>query len=107
MNNKDIGARIREARKAAGMTQEQLAEANDVSPQYIGQIERGEKLPRLELLLRITHVLGVSLAELMRSENPDAAVSALLGDCTLAERAVMLEMAQAVKKSLRKNYPAA
>ena len=103
----DIGARIREARKAAGMTQEQLAEAVELSPQYVGQVERGCKTPRLETLDRIAHIFGVPLVQLLWSEKTDTAVVALLDDCTDIENAVILEVVQAIKKSLRKNCPSA
>lgn len=39
--NVEIGERIRIARNNANLTQEQLAEMIDVSPQYISDLERG------------------------------------------------------------------
>ena len=96
-----IGEQIRSLRTAAGMTQEQLAEAADLTPQYVGQIERGDRLPRLESLARIVQVFEASPVQML---NEDAVVVALLKDCTSAERAVILEAAKAVKESLRKNY---
>ena len=39
--NIQIGERIRTAREVAGFTQERLAEAIDVSTQYISDLERG------------------------------------------------------------------
>ena len=96
-----IGEQIRSLRTAAGMTQEQLAEAADLTPQYVGQIERGDRLPRLESLARIVQVFEASPVQML---NEDAVVVALLMDCTSAERAVILEAAKAVKESLRENY---
>jgi len=41
--SKDIGAIIKNLRKKANLTQEQLSEKSGVSWPYIGQIERGDE----------------------------------------------------------------
>lgn len=61
MDLKDIGKCIREKRISKKWKQEDLAE----SVQYIGMIERGEKLPRLETFIRIANVLEASADELL------------------------------------------
>ena len=43
-----------------GLRQQDLAEMIDVSVNYVGMIERGEKLPALETLIEIINALGVS-----------------------------------------------
>ena len=55
-----IGARIKAAREKAGMTQEDLAAALEMSPTHISVIERGVKSPKLETLVNIANVLNVS-----------------------------------------------
>ncbi len=55
-----IGANIRNIRLQRKMRQEDLAEKAELSPNYIGAIERGEKIPSLETLLNIINVLNVS-----------------------------------------------
>lgn len=55
-----IGARIRSAREKAGLTQEELAAAIDISPTHISVIERGIKTPKLETLINIANALDVS-----------------------------------------------
>ena len=47
-------------RKANGMSQEDLAEKTGLSANYIGMVERGEKTPSLETLIRIINALQVS-----------------------------------------------
>ena len=42
------------------MRQEDLAEKTDLSPNYIGMVERGEKIPALETFLKIANALEVS-----------------------------------------------
>ena len=55
-----IGARIKAAREKAGMTQEDLAAALEMSPTHISVIERGVKSPKLETLVNIANALNVS-----------------------------------------------
>ena len=65
MDLKDIGKFIREKRISKKWKQEDLAEHTNLSVQYIGMIERGEKLPRLETFIRIANVLEASADELL------------------------------------------
>lgn len=60
-----IGKRIRERRLEKSWSQEQLAEKAGLSPVYIGMIERGEKLPKLETFIRLTNTLETSADKLM------------------------------------------
>ena len=53
---KQVGSRIRQARLAKGMTQEQLAEKVGLSNEWISQLEKGKKLP-LETLMKFASVL--------------------------------------------------
>lgn len=55
-----IGQKVRFYRKAAGLRQEALAEAAGISTNYLGMIERGEKIPSLETFLAIANALSVS-----------------------------------------------
>lgn len=61
-----LGQRIREQRRAKGWTMEQLSEKIEVSPNYVGEIERGGKVPSLETFIRIVEVLEVSADVLIR-----------------------------------------
>lgn len=55
-----IGGQVRSAREEADMTQEQLAEALDVSTQYISDLERGVVGASVSTLRSICVELGVS-----------------------------------------------
>lgn len=57
---KAMGQRITARRKALGMTQEELAEKLDVSPQMISNLELGKKAIRPENLARVCAVLNLS-----------------------------------------------
>ena len=66
MNYIDLGRRIREERQKLNLTQEKLSESINVSTTYIGQIERGERCPTLDTLIKISNSLGVSIDYLLR-----------------------------------------
>ena len=55
-----MGDRIREVRKKQGLTQDQLAERLDVSVEFVGQIERAQKLPSMQVFIKLIEVLNVS-----------------------------------------------
>jgi len=50
---------LAEARKAAGLTQGDLAQAADVSRQTISSIEQGDYNPSTSLALRLSLLLGI------------------------------------------------
>ena len=68
MNQAGIGARIREARLKKKLTQEQLAEKADIGFYYVGEIERGVKLPSLTGFIQIVEALGVTADSLLKDE---------------------------------------
>ncbi len=60
MESLSIGRNIRKYRMAQNLRQEDLAEKTGLSVNYIGAIERGEKLPSLETFIDIANTLNVS-----------------------------------------------
>lgn len=60
MDLSGIGKQIREARLQKSWNQDQLAEKTNLSLAYIGMIERGEKIPKLETFIRIINTLEIS-----------------------------------------------
>ena len=59
--SKIIGRRIRGFRKQKKLSQEALAEKCDLHPTYIGQLERGEKNPTVESVMKIAVGLGIPI----------------------------------------------
>ena len=68
MNNVEIGKKIREARNKSGMTQEMLAEKADIGTVYLGEIERGIKMPRVSVFVKIIEALDISADYVLRDE---------------------------------------
>ncbi|MBT1161491.1 helix-turn-helix transcriptional regulator [Bifidobacterium sp. SO1] len=62
--------KVREYRKAAGMTQQELADAVHVSSRTIISIEKEQYSPSLMLAYRLAQVFGTSIEDLcMLAEN--------------------------------------
>ncbi|GHU04397.1 hypothetical protein FACS1894205_2560 [Alphaproteobacteria bacterium] len=60
---RDLGLRIRSFRRIRSLTQEQLAEAIERTPEAVSNIERGQSLPSLETLERMAAFLGIPLSD--------------------------------------------
>jgi transcriptional regulator with XRE-family HTH domain len=60
-----VGLNVRRLRKAAGLTQEELAHGAEIDTRYVGGIERGEEYPSVAVLGRIAGILGVHPARLL------------------------------------------
>ena len=63
-------------RKKSGLSQEQLAEALNVSRQAISKWEGGSAMPESDKLLALSNYFGVSLDYLLKDGAPDAAPAA-------------------------------
>ncbi len=67
-----VGLRIKAAREGAGLTQEQLSERIDVTPQYVSDLERGVVGISTATLCRLCTELCISADSLLfgsRTEN--------------------------------------
>ena len=62
---RSIGGRIKQRRRAAGMTQEQLAERLFVTVGYVSQLERGISKTNLDMLSKICTILDCDMAYLV------------------------------------------
>ena len=63
------GRRIRAFRKLKGFTQEGFAKRLGVSVSILGEIERGNRMPSLDLLMRIVSLLNISIEDLTPPEE--------------------------------------
>lgn len=106
---KAIGQRIRAKRKAKNITQEKLAEAANLAPNHISNIETGATKLSLPALLQIAILLDTDVNSLLYDNIPsvvqtyDADVKLILDDCNKQERTFLLNMLESTKQLLRKN----
>lgn len=66
---KKLGERIRELRKSAGITQEELGEKAELNYKFIGELERGQVNVSLDSIVRIAEALGVKIGDLFSKEK--------------------------------------
>ena len=109
INFKIIGRRIKEVRKAQGISQEKLAELADLSTQYMSQIETAARKASLTSLVKISNALNVSLDELLYGNRPDrpgemqSELDSILSDCNAYEKRVLYELVVQCRKILKEN----
>ena len=68
MNKAALGQKIRQARKRRGYTQRALAQIADVGGTYLGEVERGMKMPSLNIFIRLIEALDISADYILRDE---------------------------------------
>ena len=76
--NREVGRRVRQAREAAGLTQERFAELIGVSPQNVSCVERGLAGVSLTVLRRMCEILHVSSDTLLLGQSEGNDVEALV-----------------------------
>lgn len=60
MDYRSIGSNIRKIRTQNKLRQEDVAERANLSVNYVGAVERGERLPSLETFIAILNAVGAS-----------------------------------------------
>lgn len=107
MDYKELGQRIKSARLAAGLTQEQLAEIINLSSGHCAHVERGTTKISLPSLVKIANALNTTPDRLLIDNNYNAMpyllaeAQELFEDCDPDEVYIMLHAAAAIKKSIR------
>jgi transcriptional regulator with XRE-family HTH domain len=61
-----LGRALQEVRDKRGLTQEALSLETGVHRNYIGGIERGERSPSVEAIVKLAEALDVTLPDLFR-----------------------------------------
>lgn len=77
---KEMGQRVVARRKQLHLTQEQLAERMDVTPQMISSTELGKKAIRPENLVKLSQALSVSADYLLTGATAEADLLRLSGE---------------------------
>ena len=67
----NVKNRLEEIRKAKGITQEELANALEVSRQTVGSLENGRYNPSIILAFKIARFFGVSIEEVFIYEEDE------------------------------------
>ncbi len=75
--NIQIGLRVKQAREAAGLTQERLSELLDVTAQYLSGVERGAVGLSVPVLIRLCSVLLVSCDFILTGDAESSDVTSI------------------------------
>lgn len=65
---KRFGEKLRTLRQRNGLTMRRLSEMLGVRDSYISQLESGDKIPNVAMLIKIADVFHVALDQLARDE---------------------------------------
>jgi transcriptional regulator with XRE-family HTH domain len=100
-----FGRRVKAARRAAKLTQEELAEAAHLNPKYLGQIERGEKSPSFEMIVELAKSLHISPALFFDFESEETddktlrkKIDTLLQKCNLQQLRLIHRLAKVISE---------
>ena len=102
-----LGQRIRAARLTAGLSQERLAEMVGLTSQHISHTEVASTKISLPSLVKVANALNISIDKLLSDNIFDSKphlldeVQDVFADCNPDETYIMLQAAEAIKKSIR------
>ncbi len=66
-----FGRKVRAVREALHVSRELAAEKSGITANYLGEVERGEKWPSLEIICAIAAALNVSLSTFFEFETQE------------------------------------
>lgn len=100
-----IGSRIKEARNAKKLTQEDLSEQLDVSVAFLSRVERGSSHINLKRLSQICDILEVSQGYVLEGTDStkddylNKEFADLLKKCTPEKQKLIYDIAKTIAKS--------
>lgn len=68
MDKSALGQKLRDARQQKDYTLQALAKIADISNVYLGEIERGLKMPSLNIFIKLIEALEISADYILRDE---------------------------------------
>ena len=105
--DQEIGERIREARVARNMSQQELSTKANISLPHISEIENGKKSMKMPTFIRIIEALQVSADSILRANVPgvnelyQSEFSAIVADCTPTEVEALMKIVLELKRTMR------
>lgn len=101
----EIGNRLYSYRKALGLTQEEVAERAELSLRTYADMERGSVNIRMQTLLKICQVLGITPDDILTRQATapaptEAEILARLARCSPQDRATALRLVATYLDSL-------
>lgn len=108
MENALISTRIHHYRRLAKLSQESLADLVGASDTYIRKLEAGDRIPSLDMILRLSRALNTTPDHILLSadalgKNINSNILDLLSDCTPSEFVILYENMSNLKELLREH----
>jgi transcriptional regulator with XRE-family HTH domain len=102
-----LSRNIKKFRAFRGFSQQILAEKADISLTHLGSIERCERWPHPDILVKLTDALGVEVRDLFSPENLVAADIRAITDKLTADMAALINSSLELlgKVSEKESYP--
>lgn len=106
-----IGAQIKKARLARGLSQEKLAEMVGVGTTHLSHIETGSGRMSIDSFIGLVNALNCSADEILLREVKTAKpvmnswLAELVADCTPEETKIIADTVKSLKATLRKHLP--
>ena len=107
----EIGARLKQARLSRHMTQNQLAEAAEISVSFLSNLENGRQAMNICTLITLLDILNISADWLLNNSTDSANHAAALeiekelGSCTPKQRESILRLVHLMKDSISSMIP--
>ncbi|MDO4307703.1 MAG: helix-turn-helix transcriptional regulator [Eubacteriales bacterium] len=109
--NYSIGNKIRAFRRAKGFSQEELAFRAEISSVYLRQIEKEDKNPTINTILKLCDALCIHPSDLFENNEPvplsdtEQQIMTFLADKTEEEKNIILELIKTAFKLQAKKIP--
>lgn len=100
-----IGNRIQKSRKAKGMTQEELANRMEVSPQAVSKWENDASCPDISLLPQLCRILGITTDELLTGQTNEVRLLPVSERKSLDDLILRIKCDSAEGDRIRVNLP--
>ena len=106
MEKASLGQKLRQARSRKGYSQQTLAEMANIGNVYLGEIERGLKMPSLNIFIKLIEALDISADYILRDELSSGGVyiydeiTKKLKDLTPRQRKTVADIIDAYLKNL-------
>ncbi|MDH5674857.1 MAG: helix-turn-helix domain-containing protein [Myxococcales bacterium] len=105
--------RLRARRIELSLSQADVAEGAGVNASYVGLLERGERVPSLEVLASLCDALGLTMGELFAPASPrdgattreGSAIAAILAGWPAEHRPAALKVIREMNALLRATQP--
>jgi len=100
INYREIGDKIRIERERFGISREKFSELLNLSPFFVGQIERGERKMSISTLINVSECLHVSIDYLIfgdvQTDQEHNSLQSLINKCSEKEAKVIEEITKTI-----------